>query len=169
MKNILVILLILGASSCSIHKHDLSEELTISKLSKQELYFLIAMEFVQQDNKGCSGDCKVNISCTFEFFDTCLEAFDSDYYYSIGLDYTEKSVYPLDSYYIKSFGDVIFRKQTDKTDYIFSPVLLDEKTRRVTVQVKNRKNENFIAGFNILNNKLYFSYVYPYPNDNCYW
>jgi len=162
MKNIILTCLIFGLAGCTINKQYIYTQSPLSQLSKEELSLLVAIEFIQYDNKDCTVDCNKKVSCTFEYF-------GSKYYYSIGLDYNEKKVLPPNVYYIKRFGKIVFERKTDELDYYFSPVLVDEKSRIITLQVKTGNNKKYIITFNILNNELYVASAFNYPIDNCEW
>lgn len=166
MKNLILFILIIGSLGCTVHKNYYTDICPINRLHVDELYLLVALEFVKNDNKNCFGDCRIEVNCSFEYFDKCLEYIDSKYYNSIGLDYNINKVLSPNVFYVKSFGKIVFSKKNDETDYHFSPVLINEKSRVITVQVKNKNSEKYIVGFNILNNELYFGGALSY-GDNC--
>ncbi len=161
MKNIICVLLILTIYGCTIHKNYYVEN-QILNLPKDELSLLATLEYIKHDNPDCTGDCRIEVACTYEFLDKCLMYHDDD---ANKIDFNEKKIFSPNVYYIKSFGRVVFFRSSEKTDYHFSPIIIDEEIKDVAMQVKKKNQKRYLVTFNLLNNQLYLGSDGEYPID----
>ena len=159
--------MVLVVSGCTTVKQ-VSTDISKNSLTQQEMDIASALEYIQYDNKDCTGNCTFHVSGIFEYFDDCLMVWDSKFYKSLGLDLKQKNSYYPMNFHIKKFGTIYFTKHTDSLDYYFSPVLFNKNKKSLHGQVRNRENLRFSYGINLLRGDMYISYIDGYP-DNCWW
>ncbi len=163
IKNFLAVFgLLILFSGCSVKSELRDLDINYKPISERDLHTLFAIKYIEYLNRENIGVVNVKISCLYEYFDNCLEVWDSSFYYKNGLDYSKCINLGLQILNVPGLGKISFINSKRIADYKFSPFIVDLTKSTYHGQVLHKDGTTFSFGIKHLVNEFYITYVSKY-------
>lgn len=140
-------------------------------MSERDMNISAIIEYMKYEYKDCKDTCDVIVNGEIEKIDTCYLEFYHREIEKLKFNHNKKIVIGPNKILIENFGSLTFSNPFTKNNehfynFTFSPFIYYKEKQRIYGQVKKADGTKSILTFNVVANKIYFSFEFPY-GFNC--